>query len=117
MAKRLTKAVGEYWRTFSSEDGVNYRGEHQEMDPVLAHVKYLDDKVNQAPKPGNKNDWRYLGSIPETILHDWCRMTGIGVDAWARDQFGEKREFIRYLQANFPVFLAPKKKPSQILVP
>ena len=115
--KRLTRAVGEYIRTFQSEDGKHYRGEHQEMDPVIAHVKYLSEKVNDAPKPGNTNDWHYFGSIPVTILTDWCRMTSIGLDAYARNQFGEKKEFMKYLKANFPVFLAAKKKPSQILVP
>ena len=117
MLKRLTKAIGEYTRTISREDGVTYRGEHQEMDPVVAHVKHLAEKVNDAGKPGNPNGWHYFGSIPVTILTDWCHMAHIGVDEYARNQFGEKQEFMKYLKAHFPVFLATKKKPSQIVVP
>lgn len=115
--KRLTRVSGEYHRTFQSEDGVHYRGEHQEMDPVLKHVKFLSEKVNNAPKAGNRNDWHYAGSIPLTVLTDWCKLVGIGIDAYARNQFGEKKQFLNYLKAEFPVFLAPKKKPSMIVVP
>ena len=115
--KRVTRVSGEFHRTFQTEDGVHYRGEHQEMDPVLAHVRYLDEKVNGAPKPGNKNDWRYFGSIPVTVLTDWCSEVGIGLDAYARNQFGEKQKFMDHLKAEMPVFLARKQKNSMIVVP
>ena len=117
MAERLTKVVGEYTRSFASEDGKNYRVERQEMDPVIKHVDFLSEKVNTAPKSGNRNDMRYLGSIPLTVLTDWCKKTGIGLDVYARNSHGEKQAFIKYLQAEFPVFLAKKKKSSQIVVP
>ena len=117
MARRLTKVVGEYTRMFDSEDGKNYRIERQEMDPVIAHVDFLSEKVNTAPKAGNRNDMRYLGSIPVTVLTDWCQTTGIGLDAYARNNHGEKAEFIKHLKAEFPVFLAKKKKSSMIVVP
>lgn len=114
---RLTKVVGEYARGVVSEDGVNYRHERQNMDPVLKHVDFLSEKVNQAPRNGNRNDMHYIGSIPMTILTDWCTKAGIGIDAYARNNHGEKDKFIKYLKADFPVFFAKKKKSSQIVVP
>ena len=112
---KLTKVMQDYTRGVVSEDGINYRHESQEMDPVIERVNFLSQKVNTAPRAGNTHDMRYLGSIPLTVLTDWCNKVGIGVDAYARDQFGEKQKFISYLKQNFPVFLAAKKKPSQIL--
>ena len=113
----LTQKVGEYERRVVSEDGVHYREEKQDMKPVLDHVRFLSEKVNGAPKAGNTNDMHYLGSIPMTVLTDWCQLTGVGLDAYARNQFGEKQTFINHLKANFPVFLAAKKKSSQIIMP
>lgn len=112
-----TRIVGEYWRNVVTEDGVSYRHEVQEMDPVKKHVKFLTDKVNSAPKSGNKHDMHYIGSIPLTILTDWCNKTGTGLDAYARNQFGEKKIFMKHLRTEFPVFLAPQKKSSSIIMP
>jgi hypothetical protein len=114
---KLTKVLGEYARGVVSEDGVNYRHERQNMNPVIQHVKFLQEKVNGAPKAGNTNDMRYVGSIPLTVLTDWCTKVGVGMDAYARNQFGEKDKFLSYLRSEFPVFLADKKKSSQILLP
>ncbi len=113
----LTQKLRDYERRVVSEDGIHYRHERQEMDPVIAHVKYLGEKVNKAPKAGNRNDWHYGGTIPISILTDWCDKVGIGIDAFARNQFGERKTFLKYLETYFPVFLAPKKKSSQILMP
>lgn len=113
----LTQKVGEYQRRVVSEDGVHYRYEQQDMAPVLEHVRFLSEKVNEAPAAGNRNDMRYLGSIPMTVLTDWCQKTRVGLDAYARNQFGEKDQFIKYLRADFPVFFAAKKKSPSIIMP
>ena len=118
MAKtKLTKVMGEYSAGVVSEDGVNYRHERQNMDPVIAHVKHLSEKVNTAPKAGNKHDQRYIGSIPMTVLIDWCNKQRIGVDAFARNQNNEKAKFLAYMKSEFPVFFADQKKSSQIFMP
>jgi|LWDU01.1.fsa_nt_gi hypothetical protein len=111
MAKILpVRSVGEYFRGFASEGGKHYRTESQEMDPVLAHVRYLDQKTNSAPKRGNPNDWRYQGSIPLTILTDWLRRRSLTMDVWARDEDNIKSKFMAYLRSEHPHFLAHKKK-------
>jgi hypothetical protein len=118
MAKtKLTKVIGEYSRGVISEDGVNYRHERQNMGPIIEHVKYLSEKVNTAPKAGNKHGQHYIGSIPMTVLIDWCNKVGIGIDAFARNQFDEKAKFLAYMKAEFPVFFATQKKSSQIIMP
>ena len=114
---KITKVQGEYARGVVSEDGKHFRHERQEMDPVLKHVRFLDEKVNDAPKSGNSNDMHYLGSIPLTILIDWENQQGITHDQWARDENGVKAKFIAYLRAEHPMFMARKKKSSQILLP
>lgn len=73
MATRLTRVVGEYQRGVLSQDGLNYRHERQEMSPVIDHVKFLNDKVNDAPRVGNRNDWHYVGSIPWTIAQEFLK--------------------------------------------
>ena len=114
---KITKVQGEYARGVVSEDGVNYRHERQNMTPVLKHVEFLDDKVNSAPKAGNANDMRYIGSIPTLILVDWCKGEGIPIDQFARNNNGERAKFLSFLKATHPMFMAKKKKNSQILLP
>lgn len=117
MAKtRITRVLGEYKRGIISEDGVNYRHIRQEMDPVIAHVKFLSEKVNEAPKRGNRNDMHYIGSLPWSVLEDWLAKQKIGIDVYARSRQLNKK-FKKYIMANFPKFMAVKKKPSQILMP
>jgi len=114
----LTQAVGEYTRRVVSEDGKNYRHERQDMDPVIEHVKFLGEKVNKAPKAGNRNGWHYAGSIPITVVTDWCHnIAHIGYDAFARNEFGERQLFLKYFKANFSKLAPPKNKSSQILMP
>jgi len=114
--KRMTKVLGEYCRGFASEDGQHYRTERQDMKPVLDHVKFLDEKVNSAPKTGNRNDMRYVGSIPMLVLTDWLKNNGYTMDQWARDEDNCKQKFISHLQSEMPAFLAKKKKSSQIIM-
>ena len=87
MAKtRITKVLGEYKRGIISEDGVNYRHTRQEMDPVIEHVKFLSQKVNDAPKRGNRHDMHYVGSLPWSVLEDWLNKRSIGIDVFARSK-------------------------------
>lgn len=115
--QRITKQLGEYCRSFASEDGKHYRVETQNMDPVLKRVKYLGDKVNSAPKRNNKGQWSYAGSIPITVLTDWLRKNHYTWDQYARNEDGSKDKFKRFLEAEMPAFLAQRKKSSQILLP
>ena len=114
---KITKVQGEYARGVVSEDGINYRHERQEMDPVLKHVRFLDEKVNEAPKVGNANDMHYIGTIPQVILIDWCNKEQIPIDQFARNNNGEKAKFLSFLRGTHPAFMARKKKSSQILLP
>jgi hypothetical protein len=117
MAKtRITKVLEDYKSGVVSEDGVHYRHERQEMDPVIDHVKFLSQKVNTAPKAGNRNDMHYVGSLPLTVLIDWCNKKRITIDQYARSK-GLRKKFIKYVTENFPKFMAEKKKSSQILMP
>lgn len=114
---RVTKRMQDYVAGVATEDGKTYRVERQEIDPIIERVEFLSEKVNTAPKAGNTNDMHYIGSIPMTVLWDWCKKVSIGMDEYARNQFGEKQQFLNYLQAEFPLLLARKKKSSQIVVP
>jgi hypothetical protein len=113
---KITKVLGEYRRGLVSEDGVNYRHEKQNMTPVLKHVEFLDQKVNSAPKRGNRNNMHYVGSIPMVILTDWCRKEAIPMDQFARNNEGERARFLSFLKTTHPAFMAKKQKSSQILV-
>lgn len=114
---RLTKVMQGYSRGVVSEDGINYRHERQDMDPIIKHVDFLSEKVNGAPKRGNRNGMHYIGTIPQVVLIDWCKKVGIGIDVFARNNHDEKANFLSYLKAEFPVLFAKKKKSSQIVVP
>ncbi len=75
-------------KSFASESGAHYRHYRQEMDPVIKHVEYLSQKVNEAPSRGNTGGWEYAGSIPFTILLDWLNEHGYRMDQWARNEGG-----------------------------
>jgi len=115
MKNRLTRAIGEYTRGFASEDGLNYRTERQEMDPVLRHIKFLDDKVNQAPTVGNQNDWHYAGSIPMVVLTDWVNKNGFSMHDFAVNNNNCKTRFMAYLKSEMPAFLT-KRTPKTFAV-
>ena len=83
---------------FASEDGKHYRGESTDLDPVFRHVRYLDDKVNGAPKSGNKQGMEYIGSIPAPVLVDWLRKNNIRPDQFARNEDGAKAKFLAWFK-------------------
>lgn len=113
--KRVTRVAGEFHRTFETEDGVNYRGEHQEMDPVIAHIKYLNEKVNGAPAHSNKNGWRYLGSTTPVLMTHWCQMVGVSHNDFAT-QPELRAAHMAWLNKEFSKLSLPKKKNSMIVV-
>ena len=117
--KRLTRSVGEYTRGFASEDGKNYRIERQEMDPVISHVQFLDQKVNSAPKAGNRNDMRYIGSPPMTVLQDWLKKHNYKWDQYARndEECADKFKAWFLTDPEMAAFRPFKKKASMIVVP
>lgn len=104
--KRITRFRGDLATYFGAEDDKHYRGVYQDMTPVLEHVRHMTHKVNEAPAAGNRNGWRYGGSIPLSVLTDWCHKRGVTFDMYARNEGGLKDEFKRYLKAEFSKFLA-----------
>ena len=80
---------------FASEDGKHYRGHTQDMDQVMRHVRRMDDKVNNAPRAGNRSGWEYRGSIPMAMVIDYCTRERCTFDQWARDEGGVKTKFLR----------------------
>lgn len=105
--KRLVSRAGDTARYFASEDGKHYRGFYQDHDALKAHIRFNDDMVNGAPARGNPNRWGYAGSIPQSLLIDWCWKTRTPLDVWARDEGGAKQEFLRWLKREHPA-LFPK---------
>ena len=75
-------------KSFGSEDGVHYRHYKQDFGPAMEHRKYLDEKVNGAPKSGNKNGWRHHGVVPTALVLDWLSKNGYTIDQWARNDGG-----------------------------
>ena len=78
----------------------HFRHEAQELGPVMEHVKHTAQKVNTAPKPGNKNGWHFIGSIPMVILLDWIKGNNITIDAFARNEDGCKDKFKKWFLNN-----------------
>ena len=85
--KRLTRAVGDYVRTFASEDGEHYRSETQELGPTMERVKLIREA--QAANGTGRYDRRYIGSIPVTVLHAWLKERGFRMDQFARNEGGD----------------------------
>jgi len=75
------------------DEMVHYRHIEQDMTPVIEHVRHISQKVNTAPKAGNKNDWRYIGAIPMSILMDWLQTNKVSIDQFARNDDGVKDRF------------------------
>ena len=78
----------------------HFRHLHQEMQPVIDHVRFNAQKVNEAPRAGNKNEWAYIGSIPMTILLDWLEKENLRMDQFARNDDGCKDRFKQWFLTN-----------------
>jgi len=89
MAKeRFLKRVGDYARSFVSQDGSFFRREHQNIAPAIKRVQEIRDMHSYATKASNPNEWRHVGSIPMTMLIDWLTDNHFTMDQWARNDGG-----------------------------
>lgn len=82
----ITRAVGDFVRSFVVEGGEFYRREYQDFDATMERVKLLSDA--QAAGKRTETDRRYVGSVPITLIADWCRKNGYTLDQWARNDGG-----------------------------
>jgi len=88
LKKRLVGTSGsDYYRTFSTEDGVHYRGSHQELGPAMRRSKLMREA--QEHRGRGQYDRDYVGSIPKAVLHDWLKKHGYSNDEWARNEGGD----------------------------
>ena len=95
--KRLVRNLGvDLVRYHAHEDGTNYRGLIQDMDPVMQHVQDMNEKVNEVCNSRNVNGWKYGGSIPWALLIDWLCEAGYRMDQFARSK-ELRKEFITWM--------------------
>ena len=121
-------------QVFASEDGKHYRGYRQDLDPVIRKVEHLRQKVNEAPRSENPNQWKHVGSIPMTVLVDWLMKNKFTIDQFARNDggikgktypestSGVKDKFLKYfLSREFSKLhnshITTKRESSQFVVP
>lgn len=65
----------------------------QDADPIIDRVKFLADKVNNAPAVAGGRKMEYLGSVPAAIVMEWCKRKNVTIDAFARNDDGIKDKF------------------------
>lgn len=87
---RKTRASGDISQTFSTEDGKNYRGIHQNSDGVIKHVNRIKGMHEHATKASNPNEWKHIGSIPETLLWEWLKQNNYTQHQWAINEGGTR---------------------------
>lgn len=88
--KKTVYKKGELTKNVISEDGKHYRHFSMDMDPVMDRVKYLNEKVNEAPRAGNRQGYHYLGSVPLTMITDWLDKHGYTMHDFSVNAGGEK---------------------------
>lgn len=76
----LTKT--KVWHEYDSLTDVTYIHTEQDVEDIIERNKYLykEDKGQ-----GVKDDWWYVGNIPNTVIHKWLIEDGIDVynkDHW-----------------------------------
>jgi hypothetical protein len=96
MGKRVTGGAGDYLRSFSTEDGKHYRGFHQNFDPAIRRVEAIREARANLSKANNPYDRRYIGSVPVTLILDWCAKNGCTYDQFARKEGDLRQRFTRY---------------------
>ena len=111
-----------YAVTFSSESGQDYVGTHQDIEPVIKHVKKIRDMHSFATKQSNPNEWKHVGSVPIAIIVDWCKRNGYNFSQWARNEDGAKDKFLKYFMTRdfsklHNQHTTTKTESSQIVVP
>jgi hypothetical protein len=129
--RRLTRAVGDYTRGFSTEDGKHFRSETQELGPAIRRVELI--KQAQMATQKSALDKRYVGSVPITVIHDWLMKHGYKWEEYARNEGGEpyatnprgggvRDKFMKYfLSRDFSKLhtqhTTTRRESSQIVVP
>lgn len=88
--KKVISDDGNLKRTFETEDGVNYRRWSQNFDPIIERVERLKAKVNEATRAENRQGYKYLGSVPLTLITDWLSKHGYSWHDFAINAGGEK---------------------------
>lgn len=86
--KAIARAIGDYVRTVSIEDGNVFRSEHQELGPAMRRAQLLE-QANRA-EGGGLMGRRYIGSVPQVVLTDWLKSKGYTFDQWARNEGGSR---------------------------
>ena len=98
--KRLTNITAGGTKTWvATEDGKHYRGAEQDIDAIVKHVKYMDAKMNGASKKDNPNGWRYVASIPKTVLWDWLLANHYTMPQYAINEDKCKDKFLKHLES------------------
>jgi hypothetical protein len=132
--ERLTQVAPGYRRSFLTEGGKSYRKQSQDISPVIEHVKHVKDMHSYATKASNPNEWRHVGTIPMTLIVDWCQKNGYTFDQWASNaggrrgysypesKTGVRDKFLAYfLSRDFAklhnAHVTTKRESSQILMP
>jgi len=95
-SKRKTGGAGDYARSFSSEDGVHYRGHHQELGPAMRRVEQIRELQALQNKQNNPTGRTYIGSVPVTVLQDWLAKHNYTWEQWGRKEGTIRQEFMKY---------------------
>ena len=108
-------------KMFLAEDGKHYRGQRQDIAPIIDRVTDLRNGAITS-KIKNPNEWRHVGSIPMTVLLDWLTKNRYTMDQWARNEDRSKDKFLRYFMSrDFSKLhnnhITTKRESSQIVVP
>lgn len=118
------RGVMDIQKHFVSEGGECYRRYRQDETAIKNHVRFLRDKVNDAPRSGNRNDWRYVGSMTwghvMTFLEEQGKRDGVYYDAshFAANVNGIKDEFKkRWFASRELSQLRADHKTAQVTVP
>ena len=80
---------------FEGDKLVNYRGFRQDISPIIDRVSSIAEAVNSRGAH-EKKDWRYVGSIPMSMLVDWCAKNRYSYNDWATNRDGAKDKFKKW---------------------
>lgn len=86
MKGRAIGGAGDYRRSFASQDGANFRVQHQELGPAIRRTELI--RAREAATGPGAGDRRYIGSIPQAVLIKWLEDRGFTYDQWARNEGG-----------------------------
>jgi len=94
--KHITRAVGDYVRSFTHESGVDYRHQTQELQPAMDRVARIRQAQElQTPKV-NPTGRQFIGSVPVVVLTDWLKSKGYTMEQFARREGTVRQEFMKY---------------------